>query len=209
MIPSPAGPVPFDAGRPPSQPAAMLRTLVLVCALSGCAALHAAERDPKWAAQIEQAGLPNFHRVAPNLYRSAQPTAAGFQSAQNLGIKTVINLRAFHSDTKQTAATKLRVERIRFNTWHPEEEDAVRFLQLVARQRNGPFLVHCLHGADRTGTMIAIYRLAVQDWKKDDAIREMTGGGYGYHPVWANLIRYLRELDVEALKKKAGMARAR
>lgn len=154
-------------------------------------------------------GAAQFPPRGPNLYRSAQPTAAGFQSAQNLGIKTVINLRAFHSDTKQTAATKLRVERIRFNTWHPEEEDAVRFLQLVARLRNGPFLVHCLHGADRTGTMIAIYRLAVQDWKKDDAIREMTGGGYGYHPVWANLIRYLRELDVEALKKKAGMARAR
>lgn len=201
--------VPFDAGHTPDQPAAMSRTLLLAFALGAFTTLHAAERDPTWAAKVEQPGLPNFHRVAPNLYRSAQPTANGLQAAEQLGIKTVIDLRAFHSDAKQTAATKLRVERIRFNTWHPEDEDAVRFLQLVSQPRHGPFLVHCLHGADRTGTMIAIYRIAVQGWKKDAAIREMTGGGYGYHAVWGNLIRYLKELDVEALKKKAGMARSR
>lgn len=209
MTPSAFRAVPFDAGHTPDQPARMFRTLLLGFALSAGATLHAAERDPKWAAKVEQPGLPNFHRVAPGLYRSAQPTADGLAAAEKLGIKTVIDLRALHSDAKLTAATKLRVERIRFNTWHPEDDDAVRFLQLVAQPRNGPFLVHCLHGADRTGTMIAIYRIAVQGWKKDDAIREMTGGGYGFHAMWSNLIRYLKELDVEALKKKAGMGRSR
>ena len=183
-----------------------LRLLIIAAALGASATMQAAERNPKWAVKVVQPGLPNLHRVAPDLYRSAQPTADGLRAAEKLGIKTVICLRAFHSDTDKAESTKLKIERIRFNTWHPEDEDVVRFLQLITKPRNGPYLVHCLHGADRTGTMIAIYRIAVQGWKKDDAIREMTGGGYGYHEMWSNLIRYLKNLDTDALKKKAGMA---
>ena len=188
------------------QPVRMLRSLIIAVALSATATLQAAERNPKWAAKVERPGLPNLHRVTPNLYRSAQPTAEGLRAAEKLGVKTVINLRAFHSDEDEAAPTKLRIERIRFNTWHPEDEEVVRFLKLVTKTRNGPFLVHCQHGADRTGTMIAIYRIAVQGWKKDDAISEMTGGGYGYHTVWSNLIRYLKALDIDALRKKSGLA---
>ena len=36
---------------------------------------------------------------------------------------------------------------------------------------------------------------------------EMTTGGFGFHPIWTNLIEYLQELDVDALKEKAGLAR--
>ena len=187
------------------QPVRMFRSLILASALGAAGTLPAAERDPTWAAKIEQPGLPNLHRVAPNLYRSAQPTAGGFQAAEKLGVKTVINLRAWHSDDEEAAGTKLRIEHIRFKTWHPEDEEVVRFLQIVTRRGHGPWLVHCQHGADRTGTMIAIYRIAVQGWKKDDAIREMTSGGFGYHAIWSNLIRYLRALDIDALKKKAGI----
>ena len=45
----------------------------------------------------------------------------------------------------------------------------------------GPFFVHCQHGSDRTGVCIAAYRIVVQGWTKQDAIREMTGGNYGFH----------------------------
>jgi len=186
----------------------MLRLIFLAAVLAFSTPLPAAERDRAWAMKLEQPGLPNLYRVTPQLYRCAQPTADGLAAAEKLGIKTVINLRAFHADGEKTGATKLRMERIRFNTWHPEDEDVVHFLQLVSERRNGPFLVHCQHGADRTGTMIAIYRIAVQGWKKEDAIREMTGGGYGFHAIWKNLIRYLQGLDIEALKKQAASAHA-
>jgi protein tyrosine/serine phosphatase len=167
--------------------------------------VSAADRNTNWAARVEQKGLPNLHRVAPDLYRCAQPTAAGLEVAEKLGIKTVVSLRAFHSDKDEVESTKLRTERIRFNTWHPEDEDVIRFLKIVSQTNNGPYLVHCLHGADRTGTMIAIYRMAVQGWKKEDAIEEMTKGEFGYHTVWTNLIRYLNKLDVDDLRKKAGL----
>ena len=149
----------------------------------------------------------NFRVVEDGvLYRSGQLTPAGLAAViDDYRIKTVISLRAFHSDKDEVESTTLRTERIRFNTWHPEDEDVVRFLKLVSNTNSGPFLIHCLHGADRTGTMIAIHRIAIEGWTKPEAIKEMTTGGFGYHPVWRNLIKYLHELDVEKLKKKAGL----
>jgi protein tyrosine/serine phosphatase len=169
------------------------------------AVARGADTNRAWAAKVEQAGLPNLHRVTTNLYRCAQPTAAGLRAAEKLGVKTVISLRAFHSDGSEVKSTKLKTERIYFNTWHPEEEDILRFLKIVTGTNAGPFLVHCQHGADRTGTMIAIYRMTVQGWSKDEAIKEMTTGDFGFHTMWSNLIRYLNALDVEALRKKAGI----
>ena len=67
-------------------------------------------------------------------------------------------------------------------------------------------LVHCWHGADRTGMMCAVYRLAVEGWTKEEAIEELTEGGYGFHSVWKNIVPYVRDLDVERLREKAGLA---
>jgi protein tyrosine/serine phosphatase len=183
----------------------MFRAVFLLMAVAAFAS--AGERDARWAAKLEQPGLPNLHRVNGNMYRCAQPTAEGMRAAEKLGIRTVISLRAFHSDNGEVESTKLKTERIYFKTWHPEDEDVVRFLKLIANTNNGPFLVHCQHGADRTGTMVAIYRITVQGWSKNDAIKEMTEGGFGYHAVWSNLVRYLNELDIKSLRKKAGLVR--
>jgi len=53
--------------------------------------------------------------------------------------------------------------------------------------------------------MCAIYRIAVQDWSKDEAVEEMTKGGFGYHSIWQNLPNYIRNLDVQKVKHKANM----
>ena len=162
------------------------------------AAVHRA-----WAVKLDLSGLKNFHQVTTNLYRCAQPGAEGMRQLEKLGVKTVINLRAFHGDAGEVKSTALRQEHIYFKTWHPEDEDVVRFLKIVTDTNRAPFVVHCQHGSDRTGTMIAIYRMAVQGWTKDEAIDEMTKGGFGFHPMWKNLTRYLRALDLDALKKRA------
>src|SRR4051794_37975853 len=99
----------------------MFRCLVFVVTLLATSAAHAAS-NALWAARLEQTGLPNLHRVTDNLYRCAQPTADGMHAAEKLGIKTVISLRAFHSDKGEIESTKLKTERIYFKTWHPEDE---------------------------------------------------------------------------------------
>jgi hypothetical protein len=46
----------------------------------------------------------------------------------------------------------------------------------------------------------AVYRMAVQDWSKDEAIAEMTDGGYGFHSVWIEIPKFLKKLDVKKVK---------
>jgi len=150
-------------------------------------------------------GLPNAFKVTDNLYRGAQPEAEGFKELKKLGIKTVLCLRAFHTDAALIAGAGLKYEQIPIKTWHAEEEDVVRFLRIATDTNNLPLFVHCQHGADRTGTMVAVYRMAVCGWKKDDAVDEMVNGGFGFHKTWENLITFLKNMDIEAIRKKAGL----
>src|SRR3990172_8503361 len=70
------------------------------------AASDAAERPGKWARAVEVEGAPNLYQVSDTLYRSAQPTALGMKNLKkNLGIKTVVNLRSFHSDRDELGET--------------------------------------------------------------------------------------------------------
>ena len=169
------------------------------------AAPSSTNRPPEWAQPVTKNGLPNFHKVSDTLYRGAQPDADGFRQLRALGVKTVVNLWAFHSDRDEMGGLRFRYEHISFKTWHPENEEVVQFLKIVTNTNNAPVFVHCQHGADRTGTMCAIYRMAVQGWSQDAAIQEMTDGSYGYHVVWTNLIEYLQKLDIAAIKKQAGL----
>lgn len=163
------------------------------------------DRPAAWAVPLDRPPLANLYQVAPGIYRGAQPTAEGFTELEKMGVRTVINLRGLHSDREKLEHTGLAYRHITFQTWHPEDEDIVEFLRVIAKPANQPVFFHCQHGSDRTGTMCAIYRLVIQGWSKDEAIREMTEGDYGFHVVWGNLIDYLRKLDVERIKREAGL----
>ncbi len=175
--------------------------LVLLLAIATISILSA-DRPEKWAVLIQLDGVPNLHKVTDNLYRSAQPTEEGMKNIEKLGIRTVINLRAFHSDKDEINGTGLLNESLSMKTWHIEDEDVVKVLRIIRKKENGPFLVHCQHGADRTGVINCMFRIVEQGWTKDDAIREMTDGGYGFHPVWTNIIDYVKNVDVEKIKKE-------
>lgn len=164
------------------------------------------DRPDHWARPIQAAGVPNLHRVGNELYRSAQPTAEGMRSLKELGVVTVVNLRSFHSDRDEIGATGLAYEHIYMKAWHPERKEAVRFLQIVTDPKRTPVVVHCHYGADRTGAMCALYRVAVQGWPREEAIREMIEGGYGFNSVWINLPEWIESLDIEAIRRDAGLA---
>ncbi len=163
------------------------------------------DRPPKWAQPVKLDGVPNLHKISGKLYRSAQPSAEGMKKLKELGIKTIINLRSFHTDKDEIedSGTDFNYERIYMKAWHPEKEDVIKFLKIVADPEKAPVLVHCQHGADRTGTMCAIYRIVIEGWAKEEALKEMTDGEYGFHEIWQNLEPFISKLDHEALKKEA------
>jgi protein tyrosine/serine phosphatase len=127
------------------------------------------------------------------------------QNLKQMGIKTFVNLRWLHSDRRKIGQLEAEYKHIHMQAWHPEEHDVVEFLQIVTNPKRTPVLVHCQHGADRTGTTVAVYRIAVQGWSKEEAIREMTQGGFGFHQTWSNLPKWIQKLNIEKIKRQAGI----
>jgi protein tyrosine phosphatase (PTP) superfamily phosphohydrolase (DUF442 family) len=159
----------------------------------------------KWAQHIELPGLPNFYKVSDELYRGAQPTAEGMKQLEKLGVKTVINLRALHSDRDELKGTDLSYVHIGMTAWCISDNDVIRFLRVVTDPNRTPAFVHCEHGSDRTGTMCASYRIVVQGWSKEEAIKEMTKGGFGFHVFWQNLPIFIHKLNVQKIKRETGL----
>jgi hypothetical protein len=94
-------------------------------------------RLSEWAVPIQLPGAGNLYKINDNLYRSAQPTEQGMKNLKKLGIKTIINLRAFHSDTDEIRDTGLFDEELSVKTWHIEDEDVIRVLRRSEERRVG------------------------------------------------------------------------
>jgi protein tyrosine phosphatase (PTP) superfamily phosphohydrolase (DUF442 family) len=115
----------------------------------------------------ELRGLPNFGRVTDNLYRGGQPTADGFNALHAMGVGIVVNLR---DDRTEVATEKHQVESLGIKyveiPWSASDEPSsaqiVEFLDLVRTNPDTKIFVHCRRGADRTGVMIAAYRISVE-----------------------------------------------
>ena len=178
-----------------------------VLLVATCGAQTISGDDPAPSANFVQIeGVPNFHKISEDLYRSGQPTAEGLRNLKKtFGIRTVIDLRWLHSDRKEIKGSGLKYEHINMTVLYPEESQAVKFLRIIGDRRGSPVLVHCQHGADRTGVMCAIYRIAVQGWTKEKALKEMVEGGFGFHGIWGHLAQWVNKLDIEKIKQKAGI----
>jgi protein tyrosine/serine phosphatase len=178
--------------------------LTLALALLFLSVSFAAEkvRPAQWAVPVKVEGLPNLHRITPTLYRSAQPTQQGFKNLGQLGIQTVINLRGGEDDGRAALSLGFRLESVPLSAARVRHESNVRILRLLGQGDRGPILVHCQHGADRTGMICALYRMVYQGWDRTKAIEEMRKGGYGFHGIWQGLVDYLERVDVETLRKE-------
>jgi len=165
------------------------------------AAAHAVPRPGHWADPLDTLQVENLHRITPTLYRSAQPRIADVAALKALGIRTIVSLRSFNDDRKVFAGSGIRLVRVPINTWSIDDAKVLRALVAIREaEKQGPVLIHCMHGADRTGVVAAVYRMAIQGWDKESARLEMLRGGYGYHTLWRNIPRYIDRLDPEKMR---------
>jgi protein tyrosine/serine phosphatase len=139
---------------------------------------------PMLVAQQQQqpAGVPNFHQVSQNVYRGAQPRKEGFQSLASLGVKTIIDLRGgedrSHNEEKIVEAAGMRYIAIPLSGFEaPSAQQVSKLLGLLNDSSAGPVFVHCRRGADRTGTIIACYRISHDHWDNQKALAEAASDG--------------------------------
>ena len=140
--------------------------------------------------------LPNFHEVNAQLYRGAQPKSAGIKRLAQMGVKSVVNLRGAGELTR-TEETEVRAAGLRYfnvpmKEWgRPTDEQVERVLTVLSNAENQPVFVHCRLGSDRTGLVVAVYRIRHDGWTSERAKAEARK--YGLHPWELGMKDYIHD----------------
>jgi tyrosine-protein phosphatase SIW14 len=165
--------------------------LFFLTAIRGAAAQTVPPSVASIGSPAEKLVLPGIHnagKVSDNLFRGAQPDPASFSVLKNLGVTTIVDLRAESPEIirkEHEAATALGLRFVNipvggFAT--PTDAQMEEFFSLL-RETPAPIVfVHCEYGRDRTGTFVAAYRMAFQNWTADQAVTEMMT--FGFHRMW-------------------------
>ena len=145
--------------------------------------------------------VKNFHKVSNGIYRSSQPDKETVELMEVIGIKTILNLRKYHSDEKKAVNTDIKLESIKMDAGKISDEEVITALQ-VLKYSEKPILIHCWHGSDRTGVIVAMYRIIFENYTREDAIKELRDEKYGYHEgVFPNVVKYIKNVNIEKIKE--------
>jgi tyrosine-protein phosphatase SIW14 len=157
------------------------------------------------AKKLHLTGVSNFGEVTPLLYRGAQPSREGFQGLAKMGIDIVVDARLSGKGAEKKAVNRAGMQYISI-PWHcmfPKDNKIARFLTVLRENPKKKVFVHCRYGDDRTGMMIAAYRMAVENWTAQEAWAEMQQFGMNRR-ICFPLISYENRFP-ERLKKTPGL----
>jgi protein tyrosine/serine phosphatase len=132
-------------------------------------------------------GVGNFEKVSDHVYRGAQPTDEGFRSLAKLGIATVIDLQPY-GDARSLAEEKaVKADGMQYvnlgmhGMETPSDATVAKVLAILESTQGGPVFVHCHRGADRTGGVIACYRIEHDHWDNTKALKEARAMGMSWY----------------------------
>lgn len=125
--------------------------------------------------------IPNFKEVDRGIWRGGQPpTSEAWSALKAMGVTNVVKLNTW-SEGSDSVATNLSMT-VNYLPITFEEQTIPGLLkdhkvnEAVALIKPGSF-VHCEHGQDRTGLIIATWRKQ-QGWTREKAEQEMLADGF-------------------------------
>ena len=128
-----------------------------------------------------QQGIVNFAKVSDGLYRGAQPDTVAVSNLQKLGVRTIIDLR-MPNRVRKAEETEARGQGLAYTNvpmhglGRPGDEQVRNVLSLI-ENLPGPVFIHCEYGCDRTGTVVACYRIKHDKWSPKVALQEAARHG--------------------------------
>lgn len=175
----------------------LMASLTLVLGAAARAQAPASVDHLRIAEPLQIPGVPDAGKINAFLYRGGQPNKEGLQELKRLGVTTIVDLRgktpdAVASERKQLQSLGLDHVSIPGNGWSPPGDSQVaEFFSLIRKQPRQKIFVHCWFGGDRTGVMIALYRMAFEGWTPDQALAEMHA--YHFRSFWHPALKtYIR-----------------
>ena len=135
--------------------------------------------------RVRYAELPNFYKVNERLYRGGQPARGGVKKLAELGIKTIINMRGADDQTRSEEKEAKAAGITYFNIpmpglSRPTHEQVERVMAIINAEENWPVFIHCKRGSDRTGTIVALYRISHDEWTASKAMSEAKDFGLSW-----------------------------
>ena len=146
--------------------------------------------------KLNEKGVTNFGQVTPMLYRGGLLKGEGVKALKKLGINLIVDTHA-NDESEERDVQKLGMQYVAI-PWHcpwPHDEVFAKFLKVVHDNKSKKIFVHCRLGDDRTGMMVAAYRMAEEGWTADEAMNEMRSFGFtrSHHFICPSLAKYERE----------------
>jgi protein tyrosine/serine phosphatase len=144
------------------------------------------------------------------IYRGGQPSPDGWNELQKMGIKTVVRL-----DLESEGGNDESVEQVKNSSIQvidasgppskyserkeaPSSEKIRKAVEALANESNRPVYVHCLHGQDRTGLIVGIYRVLHDHYTKEQAYNEMLDHGF-HQNMFPGLVNVWEKFDGKSL----------
>ncbi|MFH1578125.1 MAG: tyrosine-protein phosphatase [Candidatus Omnitrophota bacterium] len=158
--------------------------------------------------------IPNFYRIDEVIYRGGQPNEKGIEKLHSLGIKTVVSLKGGNEkplrEKQQLESLGIKFYNLPMSVYQrPTDEQVLTFLEILLTRDNQPVFVHCESGRDRTGAMIAIYRVLVSGKTIKQAYKEAKGLGFWPYHGDAELKNFIHQLkDKKIYFEKVAFLRA-
>ena len=137
-------------------------------------------------------GLSKVGRVAPGILRGGQPEKAGYAALRKMGVRTIINLRSSLSEREEVEKAGMKSIEVPMNAAFGVKREIVdNLIEEMMNPANHPVFIHCRHGKDRTGAVVAIYRIRIQGWSLEEAEAEMLS--FGFNKMFFTLRKQVRE----------------
>jgi tyrosine-protein phosphatase SIW14 len=162
----------------------ILAALLFVALLVGCATRGVPATN----------GIVNFGKVNDSLYRGGQPDHKAMQQLAAMGVRSVINLRmtndVWNGEQAVATAYSMAYTNIPLRSLSAPTDAQVACVLAAISAMPKPVFVHCRHGCDRTGTILACYRIQQDHWANSSALKEAEV--YGISPIEVAMRNYIK-----------------